>query len=173
MGSTGEQMRRSQAFLPLGRRACPVGPADWSASGVASAYLAGEQAGASPQRLRMLLYDDMIRLCRQALASMDEGDVRLAAHRLAQAQRNLHQLRDCLRGRPDVPLAGQFLDLYNQTCRGLIDAGFYRRREPITETISLLSDYRAAWRQVARGLDRGADAPDAAGPEVSRNSWLG
>jgi len=138
--------------------------------GVAGAYIATDQAGATPRRLRLLLYDGAIRLCRQGLAALDDGEVALAADRLARAGRIVEQLRrDLLVDGRDRRL-DRFARLYEQVARRLVEAGFYRRREPLNETILLLNCRRHDWNALTRSLDEGEPAgPAAADPE----SWVG
>ena len=136
-------------------------------SPVASAYLDTEMAGAAPQRLCVLLYDGAIRLCRQALAALDAGDAHLAADRLGRARTSVQNLQDSLHapGLPDE--RRMFADLYRRVHTRLIEADFYRRREVVRETITLLSRRRGGWQRLANCL-----GSDHAAPAADR-SWVG
>ena len=76
-----------------GDRLCPCDGSVFTEMGVASAYMATDRAGATPRRLRVMLYDGAIRLCRQGLLALDGGEVTLAADRLARAGRIVEKLR--------------------------------------------------------------------------------
>ena len=156
--------------LPMGRRACPTGATFVSPAGVASAYLATELAAATPQHLGMLLYDGAIRLCRQALAALDAGQSDLAAARLAGARQSVHELLGRLPGGRGTAGRDQFVELYQQVHRDLIEADFYRRREVVREAILLLNDRRPAWSELVRSLD---ERPEALRVEASARSWVG
>ena len=120
--------------------------------GVALAYQATERFCATPERLGILLYDGAISLCRQAISALDDGDVELAGDRLAKARQSVHQLRHSLRSADVTSDQQRFSDLYEQVHRRLVEADFYRRREAVSETISLLNCRRPAWSQFAQKL---------------------
>ena len=146
--------------------ACAAMPAGERA---ASAYAATELAGATPQRLRILLFDGAIGLCREARRALDEGNAELAASRLARALLTVRQLQDCVRSAPQCPSRRRFVELYEQVHRGLIEADFYRRRESVSETISLLSRERLDWRRFAEAGDPAQASP----PAISARCWVG
>jgi len=143
-------------------RLCPQGGSVSAETGVARAYLAADHAGATPRRLRILLYDGAIRLCRQGLRALDAGEADLAADRLARAARIVRQLRRDLLGEDRGQRLGRFARLYEHITRRLIEAGFYRSREPLRETIALLSCSRGDWDELARSFDNAFDASPAA-----------
>ena len=151
-------------------RLCPTGGAFCRDTGVAWAYMSADIAGAGPQRLRMLLYDGAIRLSRQAMAALDDGDVELAADRLARARASIRRLRDSLHADEGRSDRQRFVELYRQVHHRLIEADFYRRREGINETISLLNCGRAAWSEFAQAHCRQTLSSPA---EASSKSWVG
>ena len=168
-------MQRKQTTARLGRR----GPAEaerlWrrdgralTATGAARAYLATDRAGATPRRLKMLLYDGAIRLCRQGLAALDEGQAAVGADRLARAGRIVERLRRDLIGEGRCEGLAHFARLYEQVARRLVEADFFRRREPVTETIALLNGSRGYWEAWSRSQDDAAEAAAAASA-----SWVG
>ena len=148
-----------------GGRLCPGGGSVAGEAGVVRAYLATDHAGATPRRLRVLLYDAAIRLCRQSLTALDEGQPYRAADTLARAERLVEQLRRDLQA--DGP-PGRFATVYDQVARRLAEAGFYRRREPVSETIRLLRYWRRDWDMLARSLDQPPETPPA-----RAESWVG
>ena len=164
------EQRYERADLRAGGafRLCPRDGSVFTAAGAARAYLAADHAGATPQRLRSLLYDGAIRLCRQGIAALDDDDADLAADRLARARRIIEQLRRGLGAEDPGHRLGRFADLYEQVARRLSEAGFYRSRQPVSETISLLNCWRGDWNALARSLD------DAGEPSASAGaSWVG
>lgn len=122
-----------------------------SASGPAGAYLATEFATAPPRRLAELLYDGAIRLCRQAMEAFDADDPSLAARRLARAGEIVRQLQSYLRG--ETGRTEDLAEACGQVRRRLTEAGFYRSRQAIAETLSLLLGRRDAWGAFLAGGD--------------------
>ncbi len=149
----------------LGRgRICPQG-GTLRGDGVASAYMASEFATAAPGRLALMVYDGAVRMCRQALVALDDGDVELAADRLAKATTSLCQLRGSLEGSAARLGTGKFRQLCDKVQRRLVEADYYRRRESVAETITLLDSSRLAWSEFAQTLDDTL--------EVSAKGWVG
>lgn len=168
-------MQHKHIIIPPERRGPP--PADGArlrdgsmlaAMGAAGVYLATDSAGATPRRLRMLLYDGAIRLCRQGLSALDDGQTALAAERLARAGRIVERLRRDLFGEGQSERLAHFARLYDQVARRLVEADFFRRREPVKETIDLLNRSREHWGAWARSLD---DTPEVVGATLA--SWVG
>jgi len=147
-------------------RLCPQDGRVWAETGVAGAYLATDHAGATPRRLSVLLYDGAIRLCRQGLRALDDGQADLAADRLARAAGIITQLRHHLAHDGHGEHLKRFAHVYDRVARRLVEAGFYRSREPLRETIALLSCSRSDWNALARSLGRASQASSSA-------SWVG
>ena len=134
---------------------------------VASAYLDTEMAGAAPQRLCILLYDGAISLCRQALAALDAGNAQLAADRLGRARTSVRHLQDSLHAPALSDERRMFAGLYRRVHTRLIEADFYRRREVVRETITLLSRQRGGWQRLANSL------ATAHATVPAERSWVG
>jgi len=136
-------------------------------AGPAGAYLATELVTATPHRLRELLYDGAIRLCRQAVAALDAGDVERSADRFARARCVVQHLQASLGAADATPASRRFADLYEQVHRRLLEADFYRKREAANQTILILNCQRPAWRAlVAESAGTGPGGGDATG-------WIG
>jgi flagellin-specific chaperone FliS len=168
-------MQRKHIAITPGRRgrpakggACLRDGSAFAATGAAGVYLATDRAGATPRRLRMLLYDGAIRLCRQGLSALDDGQTALAADRLARAGGIVERLRRDLFGEGQSERLAHFARLYDQVARRLVEADFFRRREPVKETIDLLNRSREHWGAWARSLDDTTEAADA-----DLASWVG
>ncbi len=117
----------------------PGGGGVFYTDGAAGAYRLGDAHTATPRRLAELLHDGAVQLCRRAVEALDAGDIEVAEDHLARAGRIVRQLQQSLR--PDA--AGDTADLRKRCGRArrlLIEAAHYRRRETVTETLSVLAD---------------------------------
>jgi len=155
-------MDRQDLFPSSGRVMDPFAPL-----APASAYEAMALATATPRRLRVLLHEEAIRLCGAALESLDAGQVEAAADHLTRARRIVRQLQ-CGLGKAPAGAAGRFEAVYALAHRRLIEADFYRRRQPLAEVLALLSCGRQAWEDLAASSPAPADPP--AGPA---EAWTG
>ena len=154
--------------LLLGGEGGP-GQGGMTCGGSAAAYLRAELATAAPHQLQVLLYDGAIRLCRQAVAALDDGDASAAADRLARVRAILRQLRGVLRCEAASALRQELSELYERTQQRLIEADYYRRREVVSEMISMLSYERPAWTAFVEALCRQGTALEAL---QSGGDWL-
>ena len=152
---------------PCGEPLCPAGEQEGvllSACGPAAAYLRTEIATATPRRIRQMLYDSAINLCRQAVEALDAGDLARAADRFDHARRVIRQLQNSLPACRDR----QFFALYEQVHRRLGEAEHYRCREIASETLSLLDGQRDLWQTLTATLPASGQA-DMHAPE----EWVG
>jgi len=139
----------------------------FAASSPADAYRATQRATAPPRRLAELLYDAAIRLCREALDAFDADDFTRAGERLTRAQEIVHQLQTRLRGGVRTGIAARLVDACGQVNGRLVEAGFYRSRQAIEQTLAMLVERRSAWGQdFARAMETSAGASRPAG-------WVG
>jgi flagellar biosynthetic protein FliS len=135
----------------------------------ASAYRSTELATATPRRLREILYDSAIHHCRRAIDAIDADDLDGAARQLASARRVVRQLHSWLTPGVQPALCREFSGLYETVHRQLIEADFYRRREAVRQSLTLLSHQKPAWSQFAQAL-----GPDAGLGQAARNGdWVG
>lgn len=118
----------------------------------ATAYQAAQAATATPRRLHVMMYDSAIDLCRRAVQALDDGDVDRAGERLARAGAVLGRLRGVLRTDVEPELARALSELYEQVQARLVEADFYRRREPLGQSITLLHYRRPAWTAFIEAL---------------------
>ena len=170
MDDSRTSLRRQGDNLPLGRRACPVGPRVRANGGVASAYLAMERSGAGPRGLGALQYDALVRSCRQGLAALEADDVQQAAVCLTAAEVDARNLVRSLDQHAVEPRGMQFVDFFEQVHRGLAEARFYRRRQTLRRILLLLEDQRTSWLELACPLD--GSVVEVRG-ESPCNSWVG
>ncbi len=139
----------------------------FAASSPAEAYRATQRATAPPRRLAEVLYDAAIRLCREALDAFDADDFTLADERLTRAQEIVHQIQAHLGGSTRTATTGQLIDTCGQVHCRLVEAGFYRSRQAIEQTLTMLVERRSAW---------GRDLAPAAGREAGTSGpagWIG
>lgn len=154
------------AGLMTGDGLCPRALLSADAAG---AYRIGRYVTATPRRLAELLHDAAMRLCEQALAALDGGELEWAADRLGLALRIFERLSDSLAALPGRD-ARRLRDLCEQVRCRLIEAGCYRRREAVAEAISLLAEHHGGWSAgVAAAMGAGGHRADAA----PRGDWIG
>jgi len=139
----------------------------FAAGSPAEAYRATQRATAPPRRLAELLYDAAIRLCREALDAFDADNFTRACERLTRAQEIVHQLQARLRGGAPAATAGPLVDTCGQVHCRLVEAGFYRSRQAIEQTLAMLVERRSAWGQdLALAMGKSPDAAESSG-------WIG
>ena len=153
---------RNSAQRSLGR-ACPRSPsvsvpagevrACLSADAAAEAYLATEVATAPPRRLQGVLYDAAIRICRQAVEALDAGQVDRADQRLGRARTIVLHLEAALPTGAAPEASAELATLYREVHRRLIEAGRYRTRETVQESIHLLHHRRPVVAAVLAAQD--------------------
>ncbi len=129
----------------------------------AAVYRRTAAATAAPRWLRTRLHAGAIELCRSALHALDVGDVASAADRLARARRIIEDLRSGLGSTDDE--ASRLAGLYKRVHGRLIEADYYRRREALVESITILRNARPSCRDTRA-------APADALPTTSR-CWIG
>lgn len=130
--------------------------------------MAAELATAPPRRLQTVLYDEAIRICRQALAALDAGAVERAAEHLGRASTIVLHLQAALQTRAAPDLSRELAELYQQVHRRLIEADYYRKRETLQESIQLLHRCRPALTAFLEALHRPGH-----GASIDTPSWVG
>ena len=98
---------------------------------------------ATPQRLARILYNAAIRLCRQAVDDLEDGQAQRATERIGRAQTVVAELRH-LSG------PGSFSRLYDRLNVQLREAADYRRREVVAAILVTLEARRAQWNNTVR-----------------------
>ncbi len=113
-------------------------------------YLRTKVLTASPQELRLMLYDGAIKFSRQALDAIGRADWEAMYHALVRAQKIMLELNTSLNHDVDPELCGKLASLYNYIYRRLVDANLERDDSPIHEAIDLLEYERETWQMVMR-----------------------
>ncbi len=142
-----------------------AGEVTCSAAAPAAAYLAAEIVTAAPHRLRIILCDGAIRLCREAIGALDAGEFTRAADLLGRARRIICELRAAGRSSAWAHLA----EAFEKVDRRLIEAEFYRRREAVREGIGLLYRHR---EMLTASLRAGIAEELPPRPSPSQRCWI-
>ncbi len=111
-------------------------------------YLKTKILTASPQELRLLLYEGAIKFCRQAHHAMGKKDWEAMFNALQRAQKIVMELSNSLNHEVDPELTGRLASLYMYIYRRLVDANMERDISPIDECIDLLEYQRQTWQMV-------------------------
>src|SRR3990170_2352042 len=101
-------------------------------------YLKTKIMTASPEELRLMLYDGAIRFCHQGRTALAAGDLESSYHSLMRAQKIVLELSTSLNPKIDRELCDKLAALYPYIYRLLVDANMHRRTEPIDEAVKLL-----------------------------------
>ncbi len=128
-------------------------------------YLKTKILTASPQELRLMLYEGAIKFCRQAHHAMGCKDWETMFSALQRAQRIVMELNTSLKHDIEPALTEKLAALYTYIYRRLVDANMERDLSPIAECIELLEYQKQTWQMVIARLGEGETdvEPAAAG----------
>ena len=130
-------------------------------------YLKTKVLTASPQELRMMLYDGAIKFCRQAQAAREADDREGVFNGLMKAQKIVLELSTSLNHDIDPDLCSKLAGLYTYIYRRLIDANINKENTAIDEVIKLLEYERQTWQMLMEKLaddNSGFQSADPATP---------
>ncbi|XAL99223.1 flagellar export chaperone FliS [Phycisphaeraceae bacterium D3-23] len=110
-----------------------------------NAYLRNQVLAASPEQLRLMLFDGALRQCRAGLTGLDEKNYDVSYTSISKAQKIVLELSNSLK--PDIlpDVCEKLAALYTYIYRLLIDASTQRDTAPLNEAIQLLSYERETW----------------------------
>ncbi|MEM9414461.1 MAG: flagellar export chaperone FliS [Planctomycetota bacterium] len=110
-----------------------------------NAYLRNQVLAASPEQLRLMLFDGVLRQCRAGLVGLEEKNYDVSYTNISKAQKIVLELSNSLK--PDVmpDVCEKLAALYTYIYRLLIDASTQRDTKPLNEAIQLLSYERETW----------------------------
>jgi flagellar protein FliS len=131
-------------------------------SGQINPYLKTKILTASPEELRMMLYDGAIRFSRQGKEALEKQDWEAAYNGLVRAQKIVLELSTSLKHDAAPELCDKLSALYTYIYRQLVEATMERKAELVDEAIELLEYERETWRMLMQQLTRGGQAGDAA-----------
>jgi len=125
-------------------------------------YLRTKIMTASPEELRLMLYDGAIRYCRQAAEALDQQQFEASYNGLMRAQKIVLELSTSLDPKVAPELCEKLGALYTYLYRLLVDANLEKSAKPVRECIKLLEFERETWRLLMSQL---ADSPDRSAPD--------
>lgn len=140
-------------------------------------YLKTKIMTASPQELRLMLFDGAIKFCHQARAAMAAEQIEDGFNHLMRAQKIVLELSTSLNHEVDPKLTEKLGALYTYIYRLLVDANMQHRIEPLDEAVKLLEFERATWRllmqKLAAETGRDGESPtDIAGAQQTAiSTW--
>ncbi len=115
-------------------------------------------------KLIVMLYEGAIRFLSVARQKLQEGDYALKGVYIGKAQAIVTELNSSLNMEAAPEIAGDLRALYNFIYRHLTEANVERSADKVNECISILSELRDAWEQVAAAPENAAPDAGAAPP---------
>ena len=106
--------------------------------------------GATPVRLVILLYEQIIDDLRDAAKAVEVNDVEQRTNRINHAILIIGHLQSKLNHQAGQGVAGNLDQFYDMSRRRLSEAQFQRSKEMIDEQISFYLELREAWVEVER-----------------------
>ncbi|MEX0653533.1 MAG: flagellar export chaperone FliS [Phycisphaeraceae bacterium] len=126
-------------------------------------YLRTKIMTASPEQLRLMLYDGAIKFCRQGRDALARQDFEASYHALMRAQKIVLELSNSLNADVDPALCQRLAALYTYIYRRLVDANMTREPDAVDEAIRLIDYERETWQMLIRKLHTD-DEPAPDGP---------
>ena len=108
-------------------------------------YLRTKILTASPEELRLMLYDGAIKFCRQAQEALGQKKFEDSYNALMRAQKIVLELSTSLKHDIAPELCDKLSALYTYIYRLLVDANLQRQAKPIDEALQLLGYERETW----------------------------
>lgn len=125
-------------------------------------YLKTKVMTASPEELRLMLYEGAVKFLRQAAEAMQSRDYEGSYNGLVRAQNIVLELSSSLNHDLDPDLCGKLSGLYAFIYRRLVDANMNRDTKAIREAIDLIEYERETWTLLMRQKGQSAEATEAA-----------
>ena len=110
-----------------------------------NAYLRNQVLAASPEQLRLMLYDGALRHCRAGRAGLEDKNYDTSFTHLSKAQKIVLELSNSLKPALMPELCEKLSALYTYVYRLLVDAGMKRETAPLDEAIKLIEYERETW----------------------------
>lgn len=140
-------------------------------------YLRTKVLTASPEELRLMLYDGALKFARQGKAGLEAQKFEESYHNLVRAQKIVLELSTSLKHSLDPDLCGKLSALYTYIYRLLVDANTQRTTKPVDEAVKLLEYERETWQMLMQKLTAEGGGPRApqhtetATPQPPRNPF--
>lgn len=130
-------------------------------------YLKTRIMTASPQELRLMLYDGAIKFCHQARPALAQKEYESSYNALMRAQKIVLELSTSLNHDVAPELCEKLSALYTYIYRLLVDANMQRQVQPVDEAIELLEYERQTWQMLMQRLaEQEGRSPGAAASSV-------
>ena len=128
-------------------------------------YLRTKVLTASPQELRLLLYEGALKFCRQARPALAEKRFEESYQNLTRARHIVSELSNGLNRQVHPEICDRLAGLYNYLFRRIIEANIKRDPAILDEVIELLEYERETWQML---MERHSpEASSDAGPEAN------
>lgn len=117
-------------------------------------YLRTKVLTASPEQLRLMLFEGVVKFCRQARHALTNRDLESMYTAIVKAQNIVLELNNTLNHKHDPDLCEKLAALYSYIYRRLVDANMERDVAALDEAISLLDYERETWSMLLDKLQR-------------------
>ena len=141
----------------------------------ANPYLKTKVLTASPQELRMMLYEGAIRFCRQGRRALEAKDYEGSYTGLMRAQKIVLELSTSLRPEAAPGLCEKLEALYTYIYKRLVEANTSHDVSVVDEVIQLLEYEKQTWQMLMDRLAQeglGASGDDLTGAQQTAISSL-
>lgn len=141
-------------------------------------YLRTKILTASPEELRLMLYEGAVRFCNQAKQALEQEDYENSYTCLMRAQKIVLELSTSLDHQAAPEICDRLSALYSYIYRRLVDANMERDVKAVDESITLLEYETETWKMLMaklveeRGADGSANQADLAGAQQTAISSL-
>lgn len=115
-------------------------------------YLKTKIMTASPEELRLMLYDGAIRFVKQAVAAIHEEKYEDSYNSLMRAQKIVLELSTSLNHDMQPELCEKLSALYTYIYRLLVDSNVQREAGPAQEALKLLEYEKETWQMLMKKL---------------------
>lgn len=136
-----------------------------SSSRATNPYLKTKILTASPEELRLMLYEGAIRFCRQARSALEKKELELSYNHLVRAQKIVLELSTSLRPEVAPELCDKLNALYIYIYRRLVDANTNHDLAAVDEAIELIEYDKQTWQMLMQQLAKEIGSDTRAAPK--------
>ncbi|MEM6334554.1 MAG: flagellar export chaperone FliS [Planctomycetota bacterium] len=127
-------------------------------------YLRTQILTASPEELRLMLFDGALKFCKQARPAIEQGDLEASYEALSRAKKIVLELSTGMDRKQAPEVAEKMSALYTFIFKKLVDANMQRDLAPLDEAIGLLEYERETWKML---IDKSKGNPDNPAPKLA------
>lgn len=132
-------------------------------------YLRTKVMTATPQELRLMLYDGALKFCRQGRSAIEAGKFEDSYNNIQRAQKIVLELSTSLKHSIEPDLCGKLSALYTYIYRQLVEANMNRDVTALDEAIKLIEYERETWQMLMHKLTDESGSPQVA-PQPHRQA---